>query len=101
MQSPTGKKVADVLQSQGDVRPREEAVLWWPKDFVSSLDAEDVADCLRFTTGSSVMPQDPIQIGFLSTAKFPTVKNMCQPHPVPCIIHIKKRAEERMAGNLE
>lgn len=44
MQSPTGKKVADVLQSQGDLRPEEEAVLWWLKDFVSSLDAEYVAD---------------------------------------------------------
>ncbi|XP_071852784.1 uncharacterized protein [Apostichopus japonicus] len=74
MQSPTGKKVADVLQSQGDLRPQEEAVLWWLKDFVSSLDAEDVADFLRFTTGSSVMPQDPIQVEFLSTARFPTVR---------------------------
>lgn len=91
-QSPNGKKVAAIVKAcSEDLRPQEESVLWWLKDFIASLDSEDVADFLRFTTGSSVMPQQPIQVEFLPAARYPVART-CS-NLIQCPVHYASRNE--------
>ena len=62
---PTAEKVIDKLTTEADdLRPHEETVLYYLKDFLYSLNTDDLVLFLQFVTGSDVLPYDPIVIVF-------------------------------------
>ncbi|XP_071098999.1 uncharacterized protein, partial [Haliotis cracherodii] len=68
-QRPTPKKVVDcILSGEEFVRPEEEKVLYFLKQFVRGLDHEDLLSFLYFVTRSIHMPVGGIKVSFTKLA---------------------------------
>lgn len=62
---PTPDRVVDVITSENeDLRPHEQNVFYYLKDFVYSCNADDLVLFLQFVTGSDVLPSDGITVSF-------------------------------------
>ncbi|XP_071153439.1 uncharacterized protein, partial [Mytilus edulis] len=63
--NPTPQTVVDKLQrDKEDLRPQEANTLYYLKDFVYSLNSDDLVLFLVFITGSDVLPRDDIIVTF-------------------------------------
>ncbi|XP_067660955.1 uncharacterized protein [Haliotis asinina] len=68
-QRPTPTKVVDCILAEGEyIRPEEEKVLYFLKQFVRGLDQEDLMSFLHFVTGSIHMPDGGIKVSFTKLA---------------------------------
>ncbi|XP_069131679.1 uncharacterized protein [Argopecten irradians] len=63
--APTPSRVSDLLRTDHQLRPEEDRIFYFLKDFVLSLSShEDLIRFLQFVTGSSVMPSLAITVIF-------------------------------------
>lgn len=67
-QRPTPGKVVACLRTEEDLRAEEECTLYFLREFISSLDTDDLKNFLMFVTGSIHMPEDGITVSFVGTS---------------------------------
>lgn len=61
---PTNNGVLSLLQTEDDLRPEEDVVFYYLRDFVRGLGNEDLMLFLRFVTGQDLMPKGQIRVMF-------------------------------------
>ncbi|OWF36945.1 E3 ubiquitin-protein ligase UPL1 [Mizuhopecten yessoensis] len=61
---PSPSRVVELLGTDHELRPEEDRIFYFLKDFVRSLTSEDLIRFLQFVTASSVMPSLGITVMF-------------------------------------
>ncbi|CAH3143597.1 unnamed protein product [Porites evermanni] len=60
----SGASVLGLLEANEDLRPQEDAIFYYFRDFIRGLRENELSLFLRFVTGQDIFPQQPIRLMF-------------------------------------
>ena len=63
---PTREKILSKLQTPEDLTPAQETTFYHLKNYITNADPEKMERFLRYTTGSTTVPREPIKVSFNS-----------------------------------